>query len=56
MAKRITVKGVRRDEVDVDQLALVYYLMAKRQVAEKRQKAADVRDKRAAVKEARRGR
>jgi hypothetical protein len=33
---RIKVKGVRRDEIDTEQLALVYWLQAKRVLKERR--------------------
>ncbi len=52
MQRRIRVKGVRREEIDSEQLALVYYLMGKRLVQEKRQREERERKKRAA-KEAR---
>jgi hypothetical protein len=39
--KRIKVKGIRRAEIDTDQLALVYWLLAKRAVEEKRQREAE---------------
>ncbi len=52
MQRRIRVKGVRREEIDSEQLALVYYLMGKRLVQEKRQRAEAERKKRT-VKEAR---
>jgi hypothetical protein len=35
-SRRITVKGVRRDEIDTEQLALVYWLQAKRVLRERR--------------------
>jgi hypothetical protein len=34
--RRIKVKGIKRDEIDTEQLALIYWLMAKRALAEKR--------------------
>ena len=47
--KRIKVRGIRKDEIDTDQLALVYWLMAKRAVEEKRERdLADNRRRRAA--------
>lgn len=39
--KRIKVRGVRREEIDTDKLALAYWLMAKRAVDDKRQREAD---------------
>jgi hypothetical protein len=38
--RRIKVKGVRRDEIDTEQLALVYWLQAKRILRERRERAA----------------
>jgi hypothetical protein len=38
MARRIKVKGIRKSEIDTEQLALVYWLQAKRILREKRQK------------------
>jgi hypothetical protein len=35
--RRIKVKGVRRDEIDTEQLALVYWLQAKRILRERRE-------------------
>jgi hypothetical protein len=35
--RRIKVKGVRRDEIDTEQLALVYWLQAKRVLRERRE-------------------
>lgn len=47
--KHIKVRGIRREEIDADQLALVYWLMAKRAVEEKRERdLADKRRRRAA--------
>jgi hypothetical protein len=37
-SRRIKVKGVRRDEIDTEQLALVYWLQAKRILRERREK------------------
>ena len=34
--RRIKVKGVRREEIDTEQLALVYWLQAKRILRERR--------------------
>jgi hypothetical protein len=44
--RRIKVKGVRRSEIDTDQLALVYWLMAKRTLRERREHEAKARAKR----------
>ena len=38
MARRIKVKGVRKSEIDTEQLALVYWLQAKRILREKRER------------------
>lgn len=35
--RRIKVKGVRREEIDTEQLALVYWLQAKRILRERRE-------------------
>jgi hypothetical protein len=35
-SRRIKVKGVRREEIDTEQLALVYWLQAKRLLRERR--------------------
>jgi hypothetical protein len=42
-SRRIKVKGVRRDEIDTEQLALIYWLQAKRVLREKRER--DAREK-----------
>ncbi len=39
--KRIVVRGIRKDEIDIDKLALAYWLMAKRAVEEQRQREAE---------------
>ena len=36
-ARRIRVKGIKRDEIDTEQLALVYWLQAKRILRERRE-------------------
>lgn len=36
MPRRIKVKGVRKSEIDTEQLALVYWLQAKRVLADRR--------------------
>ncbi len=46
--RRIKVRGIRKEEIDSDQLALVYWLMAKRAVEEKRQRDAEARRRRRA--------
>jgi hypothetical protein len=37
MGRRIKVKGVRRETIDTEQLALVYWLQAKRILRERRE-------------------
>jgi hypothetical protein len=49
--KRIKVRGIRKDEVDTDQLALVYWLMAKRAVEEKRQREREAKKRRRTAEE-----
>jgi hypothetical protein len=44
--RRIRVKGIKRDEIDVEQLALVYWLQAKRVLREKREREAREKAKR----------
>lgn len=44
--RRIKVKGVRRSEIDAEQLALVYWLQAKRLLRERREREAKARAKR----------
>jgi hypothetical protein len=36
-SRRITVKGVRREEIDTEQLSLVFWLQAKRILRERRE-------------------
>lgn len=43
--RRITVKGVHRDKIDTEQLALVYWLQAKRILKERRQAEITAREK-----------
>jgi hypothetical protein len=45
-ARRIKVTGVRREEIDTEQLALVYWLQAKRVLREKRVREAAEKSKR----------
>ncbi len=45
-SRRITVKGVRKSEIDTEQLALVYWLQAKRILREKREQEAKAKVKR----------
>lgn len=45
-ARRIQVKGVRRDEIDTEQLALIYWLQAKRILRERREREEKERAKR----------
>jgi hypothetical protein len=44
MARRIKVKGVRKSELDPEQLALIYWLQAKRILREKREREAKEKD------------
>lgn len=37
MAKKIRVKGVPKDSIDTEQLALIYWLQAKRVLRERRE-------------------
>jgi hypothetical protein len=41
--RRIKVKGVRKDELDTEQLALIYWLQAKRILRERREREAQAR-------------
>jgi hypothetical protein len=43
--RRITVKGVHRDEIDTEQLALVYWLQAKRILRERREREQEAKAK-----------
>jgi hypothetical protein len=45
-SRRIKVKGVKRDEIDTEQLALIYWLQAKRILREKREREAQEKAKR----------
>ncbi len=38
--RRIKVKGIKKDEIDTEQLALIYWLQAKRVLREKREREA----------------
>jgi hypothetical protein len=44
--RRIKVKGIKRDEIDTEQLALIYWLQAKRVLREKREREAQEKAKR----------
>ncbi len=46
MSRRIKVRGVRRETLDEDKLALAYWLMAKSAVAEKRRREAEEKKRR----------
>ena len=46
MGKRISIKGVRRKELDYDAISYVLFVMAKRQVQERRERQAAERAKR----------
>lgn len=56
MSKRIKVRGIRKEEIDTDQLALVYWLMAKRAVDDKRAREAEDKRQRRDAKERNRAR
>jgi hypothetical protein len=43
---RIKVKGVRREVIDTEQLALIYWLQAKRVLRERREREAKAKAKR----------
>jgi hypothetical protein len=45
-SKRIKVKGVKLDEIDIEQLALIYWLQAKRVLRERREREAREKAKR----------
>ena len=51
--KRIRIKGIRREQIDTDKLALAYWLMAKRAVEEKRRREAHDKTERRSRKTAR---
>jgi hypothetical protein len=38
--RRIRVKGIKKDEIDTEQLALIYWLQAKRVLRERREREA----------------
>jgi hypothetical protein len=44
--RRIKVKGIRKSEIDTEQLALVYWLQAKRVLKERRETEAKLKAKR----------
>jgi hypothetical protein len=44
--RRIKVKGIKREEIDTEQLALIYWLQAKRVLREKREREAQEKAKR----------
>jgi hypothetical protein len=46
MTRRIKVKGIRKSEIDTEQLALVYWLQAKRVLRERREAEAKARSRR----------
>jgi hypothetical protein len=50
MSKRITIKGVRRKELDYDAIAFVLHTMAKRRVAERRRREAEEKARRSGAK------
>jgi hypothetical protein len=46
MARRIKVNGIKKSEIDTEQLALVYWLQAKRVLRERREAEAKAKAKR----------
>lgn len=49
--RRVKVRGIRRDEIDTDKLALAYWLMAKHALEEKRRQEVEDRAAQQAVEE-----
>lgn len=43
--RRIRVKGIKKDEIDTEQLALIYWLQAKRVLRERREREAQEKAK-----------
>jgi hypothetical protein len=43
--RHIRVKGIKKDEIDTEQLALIYWLQAKRVLREKREREAQEKAK-----------
>ncbi len=50
MTKRIRVEGVRRREIDTEQLALVYWLQAKRLLRERREQEKKAKERKQRVR------
>lgn len=50
-AKRIKVKGVRKSEIDAEQLALIYWILAKNSLRERREREAQEKKKRGGRKQ-----
>jgi hypothetical protein len=48
--RRIRVKGIKKDEIDTEQLALIYWLQAKRVLREKREREAQEKAKNRGLK------
>jgi hypothetical protein len=46
MPQRVKIKGIRKSEIDTEQLALVYWLQAKRVLRERREREASEKAKR----------
>lgn len=46
MTRRIKVKGIRKSEIDTEQLGLIFWLQAKRVLRERREREAKERAKR----------
>jgi hypothetical protein len=53
LSKRITIKGVRRKELDYDAISYVLFVAAKRQVEARRKRKTDERLKRREVRDER---
>ena len=47
MQRRIRVRGVKREEINIEDLSYVFFQLGKRRVQEKRKRAQAERDKRA---------
>lgn len=53
--RRIRIRGIQREQIDTDKLALAYWLMAKRAVEEKRKREAEDKRKRRSRATSRKG-
>lgn len=54
MARRIVVSGIKKSEISTEDLANIFYLQAKRRLAERREREANARAK-SQRREARKG-